>query len=254
MLESIGRPVLRLTEDVGQVVLLLGLSGRAVVTGQLHWRNTLQQLARIGTESVGLILVSSAFIGAVFTVQVTTEFSRLGALKLIGGIVGLAMWRELSPIFTGLVVAGRVGAAITAEIGTMKVSEQIEALRAMAVDPDRYLAVPRIVAALIMVPLLTGVSDVVGFLAGLVIAVYVGKLNPNSYFSSAQNMLSLMDITGGLVKAALFGVLIAAVACHLGARATAGAQGVGSATTRTVVISFMLIFTLNYILSVLLYS
>ena len=254
MLEQLGKKVLDFIELVGSVVLLIIESFRLILSGRLHRRNTVQQMARIGIDSFGLVFVTASFIGAVFTVQVMAEFNRLGAMKLIGGIVGLAMWRELAPVFTGVVVAGRIGAAISAEIGTMEVSEQIDALRAMAINPTQYLAAPRIAAAFFMLPLLTGIADVFGFFAGLLIAIYAGKLNPQSYFSSAQHMLMPIDIWGGMVKASIFGILIGAVACANGFRAAAGAEGVGSVTTKTVVASFILIFILNYVMSVFLYA
>ena len=254
MLEGIGKQILAFVEGVGGVVLLQLFFMRQLLTGKLHWRNTLQQMSKIGVNSIGLVFVSSVFVGAVFTVQVVTEFSRLGALKLIGGIVGLALWRELGPVFTGLVVAGRVGASITAELGTMKVTDQIDAMRAMAIDPKNFLVAPRVAASIFMMPLLTGLADILGFLAGLFIAVYVGKINPISYFSSAQNMLHTVDIWGGLIKAGFFGLIIGSVACYNGLQATAGSEGVGHMTTRSVVTSFILVFVLNYIMSILIYS
>ncbi len=254
MLELLGRGVVNFVTAFGEMVLLVLRSFADLFSGKLHGRNTLAQMARIGVESMLLVLVSAAFIGAVFTVQVTTEFARLGAMRLIGGIVGIAVWRELAPIFTGLVIAGRVGAAISAELGAMMVTEQIDALRAMAVDPQRFLVSPRVIAAVVMVPLLTGMADTVGFLSGLLIAVYAGKVNPNLFFQSAQNMLSSADVFGGLLKAGLFGLVVASVACYNGLQASAGAQSVGNMATRTVVTSFIVIFVLNYIMSILLYS
>lgn len=150
---------------------------------------------------------------------------------------------------TGVVVAGRVGAAIAAELATMKVTEQVEALEALGHDPIQYLVVPRLVAVMMMMPLLVGLADCIGFLSGYVIAVGIGRINPFWYFESANTMLTLFDIMGGLLKGSFFGVLIVLVSAHLGLRTNSGAKGVGEMTTRAVVISLVLIFVLNYVLS-----
>jgi phospholipid/cholesterol/gamma-HCH transport system permease protein len=254
VLEVFGKHIVFFVQTFGEMVLMVSRSFKMAVRGDVHWRNVLQQMSRIGVDSTWLVLVTAAFVSAVFTMQVTTEFSRLGAMRLIGGIIGIAVWRELAPVFTGIVIAGRVGASISAELGAMMVTEQVDALKAMAVDPLRYLITPRILAAMIMVPLLTGLADTVGFFSGLLIAMYAGKINPNLFFQSAQNMLAPSDVWGGLIKACLFGMIVAAVACSNGLQATEGAQSVGNVTTRTVVTSFVVIFVLNYILSVVLYS
>ena len=214
---------------------------------------TLDHFISLGLRSLPMVLITSIFVGMAFTVQIVSEFLKFGAADLIGGIVGLAVWRELAPLLTGVVFSGRVGAAISAELGSMKVTEQVDALRALGQDPISFLIVPRVLACMLMLPLLVGIADIAGFLSGFVIAVGTANINPYGYFSSAQSMLNVNDICGGLGKAFIFGTLIALISCYLGLKAKSGAKGVGEQTTKAVVISLITVFVINYFLSVLLY-
>jgi phospholipid/cholesterol/gamma-HCH transport system permease protein len=210
-------------------------------------------MVALGLKSLPIVLLTALFVGMAFSVQVVKEFLKFGAASLIGGIVGLAMWRELAPMMTAVVVAGRVGAAISAEIGTMKVTEQIEALEAMSQDPIDYLVVPRVMACTLIMPLLVGMADITSFFGGFFVSLASGRVNPFEYFDAAQKMLFTSDIYGGLIKAIFFGIAISLISSYVGLNAKSGAKGVGEVTTKAVVYSLMAVFILNYLLSVALY-
>jgi phospholipid/cholesterol/gamma-HCH transport system permease protein len=234
-------------------MLLAGRSMRFLVTGNIHWRNTFAQLAFIGVDSLPIAMLITLSLGMVFTLQITQEFIRYGATTAIGGVVAVSLAREMAPIMVGVVVAGRVGSAIAAELGSMKVTEQIDALEVFAVDPVRYLVVPRVISALLMVPLMVALGDVVGLLGGWVVATGLKGISSALYLTSIQTFLSLPDVVKGLFKSAIFGIVIALVGCHQGLNARKGAQGVGAATTNSVVYSMIVIFVLNYFLSMALF-
>ena len=185
-----------------------------------------------------------------FSVQVVKELLRFGAPDLVGGVVAIAVWRELGPLLTGVVIAGRVGAAITAEIRSMAVNEQVDALNVMGQDSISYLVAPRVIALVLLLPLLVGLADLVGFLGGLLVAVSTSMVNYVSFFTSANTMLSAFDIVSGLIKAAVFAVVISLNAAYLGLNVKHGAQDVGKKTRKSVVVSIVIIFGLNYLLSV----
>ncbi|MFA5879748.1 MAG: ABC transporter permease [Candidatus Margulisiibacteriota bacterium] len=224
-----------------------------LIKGKIHIRNTIEQMVIIGLYSLPIIFITSLFVGMVFAVQIVKEFLNFGAGQMIGGVMGLAMWRELAPIMTGVVVAGRSGSAIAAEIGSMKVTEQIEALEAMSQDPMSYLITPRVVACIIMLPLLTGLADIIGFLGGLLISVSTNQVNAGAFIYSAERMLTVTDISGGLIKAIFFGLVISVIATYMGLNATAGAKGVGETTTKSVVLALVSLFIINYFLSAVLF-
>ena len=239
--------------QLGEVTLLIITAAKHACKQKIHAQNTVEQMMAIGVKSLPITIVTAVFVGMAFSVQVVREFLKFGAVKMIGGVVGLAMWRELGPLLTAVVLAGRVGAAITAEIGTMKVTEQVEALEAMSQDPIDYLVIPRIIACTVMMPLLVGVADIAGFFGGLLVALGSQRINIYAYFYSAQTMLTVHDIMGGLIKAVLFGFSIGVISCYMGLHATAGAKGVGEITTKSVVVSLVSIFIFNYFLSLALY-
>ena len=249
-----GQRVIGFFEELGVMTLFFFRTIRVMVTQPIHWRQTIVQMKELGTNSFWITIITAMFVGMAFTLQVVREFLKFGAGNMIGGVVGIAFWRELGPMMTGVVVAGRVGAAVAAELGTMKVTEQVEALESMSQDPIRFLVVPRLIAVTLMMPLLVGVADVVGFFGGYVIAVGVGRINPYLYLDSANSMLKVGDIGGGLLKAGFFGFLIAMISSYMGLHARSGAKGVGEMTTRAVVVSLIVIFIVNYFLSSLLYQ
>jgi phospholipid/cholesterol/gamma-HCH transport system permease protein len=253
MLIRLGHKILRFFIQWGKLSVLLVEICKRILQGKTRIHHTLDQMLLLGVRSLPITIITSAFVGMAFTIQVVREFLRFGAGEMVGGVVGIGIWRELAPMLTAVVVAGRVGAAISAELGTMKVTEQVEALEAMSQDPIEYLVVPRVLAATFMLPLLVGLADIVGFIAGFAVALASGRINPYSYFDSAQRMLIVMDIMGGLIKGMLFGLVIAIISCYMGLNAKAGAKGVGEMTTKAVVVSLVCIFILNYFLSVVIY-
>ena len=189
----------------------------------------------------------------VFTLQIANEFIRYGATSVIGGVAAMAIVRELGPTLTGVVFAGRVGAAIAAELGTMKVTEQIDALVSLAADPIRFLVLPRILACAIMLPLLALLADIVGVTGGYFVATGMKGITPNLFLESVRGLIGVPDVLKGLFKAALFGWVVAIVGCYKGINTRGGAQGVGAATTTSVVVSLLTIFVSNYFLSTMLF-
>ncbi len=238
----------------GAAILLIGQVVTHLFTRKLHWRNTLEQLAVVGTESVGIAVITSIFVSMVFAVQVTREFISFGASSAIGGVLALALVRELSPVLTAVILAGRVGSAFAAELGTMRVTEQIDALMVLRTDPVDYLVVPRVVACIIMLPVLTILAEATGIFAGLFITSQVYGITPGTYIQSAQNFLDNWDIVSSLIKAAIFGLLIAVIGASWGLTTEGGAKGVGKSATTAVVTSLMAIFTMNFILSLVMFQ
>lgn len=251
-LERIGRGVLDILEYFGAVLILIYQTGL-----QLKYlpkaRHVLRQMAHLGVDTLPIVSLTMLFTGMVITLQTATEFIKYGAQSTVGGIVAIAMGRELGPVLTGVVAAGRVGAAITAEISTMKVTEQIDALRVMATDPVRYLVVPRLIACMIMLPLLVIFADIIGTIGGYLVATGYAGINSVTYIQSIESFVIMHDVTGGLLKSVVFGVIIAIIGCYQGLNAPNGAVGVGKATTQSVVGSIIAIFISNCILSLLLY-
>ena len=226
----------------------------------LHWprakwdvRSIVDQLERVGVQSVFMVSVISAFTGMVMAVQTLDQFLKFGASRYIGGVIALSMVREMSPVLTGIVVAGRVGSSMAAEIGTMKVTEQLDALRAFGLDEYVFVGLPRILASLVMVPILTIYSMVVGTLGGYFYVVVRG-VHSLIFKDSIRLLVDTYDINGGLIKSVVFGFVVSIVACACGFRAQGGAKGVGETTTLAVVWSNMLILVLNYILSTILFG
>ncbi len=251
-LEKLGAAVLGFLEKIGDVILL-GVETFRQLRHMPRMRHVLRQMAHLGVDTLPIVTLTLLFTGMVMTLQLAHEFIRFGAQSTIGGVIAIAIGRELGPVLVGVVAAGRVGAAITAEISTMKVTEQIDALRVMATNPVGYLVVPRMIACMAMVPLLTVFGDIIGVLGGWLIAVNYSGITTFLYFNSIHVFVATQDMTGGLFKAVVFGMVIAIMGCYYGLRAPNGAEGVGRATTRSVVSSIILIFMTNVFLSLILY-
>ncbi len=215
---------------------------------------TLKQMKRIGFDSLLLITVTSAFTGLVTSVQASYQTSGYIPKSLIGVLVGKSTMIELAPVLTGLVLAGKVGASIAAEIGTMKVSEQLDALETLAIDPIDYVYMPRIVAAAIMVPLLTIYSNFIGIISAFLLSVHKYGVNAYSFFTNMRNFFLPSDLWGGLIKALLFGLVISSVGCFAGHKAAGGAEGVGRVTTLTVVYSSIMILITDFIVASILFG
>lgn len=252
-LERIGNQTVGSLESLGGFVLLFARVVRLILTGAVHWRNTAAQMAFIGVESLPIALITALSVGMVFTLQISNEFIRFGATSVIGGVSAIALVRELVPTLTGVVIAGRVGAAIAAELGSMKVTEQIDAMTALATDPLYYLVVPRVLACALMLPVLAFVSDLVGVGGGYAVAVLIKGVTPQLFTNSLQDLVVPADILRGLFKAGVFGACVGVIGCHQGLGTTSGARGVGKATTDAVVYSLLTIFVSNYFLSSILF-
>lgn len=213
----------------------------------------LLQMFNIGPKSLVVVLTTGAFTGAVIAVQSYFQFKRLQVETMLGAIVGVSMIKELGPVLTGLMLVGRVGAAMTAELGTMKVTEQIDALQAMATDPISYLVLPRFVACVFLMPILTVLSDTIGILGGYFLSVVVFDVDSFYYVYHTKEWVDVWDILGGLLKSSVFGALMCLICCYKGFTCGAGASGVGKATTESVVTSCITILISDFFLSVLLF-
>ncbi len=239
----------RLLLYVYDYFLFLVNSTKALFGKPLYFNEVIEQLYQTGYRSISIVSLTGFFTGMVMAFQTGNEMSRFGAKAYIGGVVAISLVRELGPVLTALVVAGRVGAGITAELGSMKVTDQIDAMRAMATDPYKKLVVTRMLALLIMMPVLTVLSDVVGLIGGMVIAVTNLNVGFELYKSTVMNALLIEDLISGLIKPLFFGMLISSVGCFLGMNTSGGTKGVGSSTTMSVVISSIFILVLDFILT-----
>jgi phospholipid/cholesterol/gamma-HCH transport system permease protein len=248
-IEYIGGALLRFTEETGRIIMLLFSTLRHLVVPPYEVKNTVKQMFDVGVMSVPVVLITSISTGMVLALQTYTGFKRFGAESLVGSVVALSMTREMGPVLTGLIVAGRAGAAMAAELGTMRVTEQIDALETLATNPVKYLIAPRFISGLIMLPALTIVSDIVGILGGYLVSVGIFGASSAVYMHRTWNYLEMEDIYNGLIKACFFGASIALVSCYKGFYTKGGAEGVGKATTGAVVLSFMTILISDYFLS-----
>ena len=245
--------MIKFFENVGKIARLIAESIYHVVRGDVEFKNTTQQMVSLGVRSIPLVLIISGFTGMVFSLQVAQELKRFGAESFIGQLLGLAIIRELGAVLTGVVVAGRAGSAIAAELGAMKVTEQIDALEAMATSPVQYLVAPRLIACMIMVPVLTVFAHLMGMTGGYVVATSQVGIIPMVFYQSSIRAIRFYDIFCSLVKAAVFGMIVAVAGCYHGLNTNKGAQGVGKATIAAVVSSMIGIFISNYFLSALMW-
>lgn len=233
------------------------LGGQVMVhllMGRIHRRNTLEQMSVVGPDSLLVALITAAFVGMVFTIQVAKEFINFGAITAVGGVLALSLTRELGPVLTAVILAGRVGSAFAAEIGTMRVTEQIDALYMLNTDPVDYLVIPRLLACCLMLPILTILSLITGMTGGLIVATSFYGISQSVFLESAKNFLDLWDLWTGLIKAVVFGALIAIIGSSWGLTTTGGAKGVGQSTTAAVVTSLLAIFIANFFLSWLMFQ
>lgn len=250
-LTGLGKSTIYFFARIGDTVRLMIEAWARVLT--CDWKQTIKQMYLLGVASFPIVSLTLLFTGMVMTIQIASELSRYGAQFTIGAIVAFAMGRELGPVLTGVVVAGRGGAAITAEIGTMKVTEQIDALRCMATDPISYLVVPRMVACMLMLPLLNVLGLIIGIFGGVLVATLAGDVSAYTYWHSIETFVGAEEVYLGMIKTVVFGMIVAIVGCDRGLNCEAGAEGVGKATTQTVVYSIMMIFAMNYLLSSILF-
>lgn len=258
MIASLGKTVIENVQWVKGVSALFGQILYWIFVGPFiqktaHRKNIFDQMVFVGIASIVIVFFVDLFTGVVLAMQSAYMLQKMGAELYVASLVAISLCRELSPVLTALVVAGRAGSAIAAELGTMKVTEQIEALETMAIEPVRFLAVPRFLALLIMVPSLTVLGNLSGIFGGFIVGTRSMHINPDLYMQITFKYLELKDIYTGLLKAVVFGIIIALVSCYEGLNAKGGAEGVGQATTRSVVISFILIISADCLLTALFY-
>ncbi|MBL4740265.1 MAG: ABC transporter permease [Sneathiella sp.] len=251
-LAAIGRVALRFMRSVGHLSLFTVQSFKHIVLPPFYLRLFLKQLMFIGYYSLPVVGMTALFTGMVLALQIYVGSSRFNAESAVATIVVIGLTRELAPVLSGLMVAGRVGAAIAAEIGTMRVTEQIDALVTLSTNPYKYLVAPRILAGMITLPMLVLVGDIVGVSGGYLVATESLGFNASGYIKNTFDYLEARDVISGLVKASVFGGIITLMGCYHGFNSSGGAQGVGRATTNAVVSSFILILISDYFLTVML--
>ena len=248
-LAAIGAAFLGFLAATGRLVAFAVAALTAALAPPFYWRTVLRQMLDIGYFSLPVVGLTALFTGMVLALQSYTGFSRFAAEGAVATVVVLSVTRELGPVIAGLMVAGRVGAAIAAEIGTMRVTDQIDALTTLSTDPLRYLVLPRLVAGIITLPILVAVADVIGVFGGYIVGVYRLDFNPQGYLAQTVQFLAASDIVLSLVKAAVFGFIVTLMGCYQGYYSRGGAQGVGRATTYAVVSASILILVFDYVIT-----
>lgn len=248
-IERVGAAIIEAVEEVGRHATITFNALRNLLRRPFRLRLMFKQMEFVGFQSLSIVSITGLFTGAVFALQSNVAFSMFGAQGLVGSTVGLALSRELSPVLTSLMVTGRAGSAMAAEIGTMRVTEQVDALEAMGVDPVGYLVTPRVVASTLMVPALTVVFDLIGIMGAYFVGTRVLHIGEGAFVHRIEWYIDPDDITSGLWKAAAFGFILSVVGCTKGFFARGGAEGVGRATTRAVVVSSVSILIADYFLT-----
>ena len=258
---SVGAAGIGLLEFIGGVGYLLldtaVASRHALVSGRgrrLGWRNLWAQMVRVGVKSVPIVMLVLFCIGSILALQMEPTLRQYGAVDKVADIISVAVFRELGPLVSAVVLTGFAGASIAAEMGTMVVSEEIEAMEAQAISPIRFLVVPRVLATTVMTVCVAVVGNLMGVAGGLLIAYGVIGITPRQYIGATFDAVNVHDFVTGLFKAGVFGVLISSLACYLGLGVTGGAQGVGVATTRTVVLTIVALITVDLIFTAVFYS
>lgn len=244
-LGELGLQMIEFLESTGEISILFWDSTVTALTTPLRWKATVEQAYKIGVASLPLVALTSLFTGIVLALQSSYQLRLFSAEQFTSDLVALSVTRELGPVLTAMMVAGRVGASMAAELGTMKVTEQIDALKALATDPVRYLVVPRFLASIAMLVLLTIYSDLIGMFGGYLVGVFKLGISSYKYVNRTIDVLILKDVYTGLIKAFVFGILVATVSCYYGFKARGGAEGVGQATTMAVVVSFISIIVFD---------
>ena len=238
--------------ELQEYVLTLGKVGRAAVTRPFYFRDVIEQFDAIGVGSLTVVLLTGMFTGMVLALQSGITLDKFGARSMVGQLVSASIVKELGPVLTGLIVAGRVGSGIAAELGSMMVTEQIAALRALGTDPIRKLVLPRMLAGLCMVPLLTVVGSGIGMVGAWLVTVTQLKVPSSVYWNSVVGGLYIQDVWMGLIKPFFIGFTIASIGCHVGMRTSGGTQGVGRATTNAVVAASVAVIAVDFLVTKLL--
>ena len=253
LLERLGRIFIRFFEQTGLWFRMLWRTFTWGLKRPYEVGEWLRQMVRVGVDSIPVVFLTTMFIGMVLALQTYTGFQRVHAENFVGSVVALAMLRELSPVLVGLMVTGRVGSSMAAEIGTMRVTEQLDALKALATDPVHYLFVPRVIAGILMLPFLVILGDALGIYGGYLVSVRLLGANPLVYQQNTFNFLELNDLWSGLIKSAVFGLILTLTGCVRGYYTTGGAEGVGKATTNAVVSASLIILLADFFLTKILF-
>jgi phospholipid/cholesterol/gamma-HCH transport system permease protein len=253
-LAAIGRGAISVCRGTGSTAIFAGNGVSHAVRPPFYARMFGRALMEMGYFSLPVVALTAVFTGMVLALQSYTGFSRYSAQSAIPNIVVLSITRELGPVLAGLMVAGRIGAAMAAELGTMRVTDQIDALETLSTDPMKYLVAPRLLAGVIALPLLVVVADILGVLGGFIVSTASLGFNATTYLTNTMNFMRAEDVISGLVKAAVFGFIIALMGCYQGYNSRGGAQGVGAATTNAVVSASILILALDYVLTELFFA
>jgi phospholipid/cholesterol/gamma-HCH transport system permease protein len=245
----VGEKVVGYIKEMGRMLLFLVDTIRWSFYPPFRVDLLFQQMERVGVRSVLVVVLTGAFTGMVLALQSFHATRSFGAETMVGVAVALSMTRELGPVLTSFMVTGRAGSAMAAEIGTMRVTEQIDALSAMAVNPIKYLIVPRVLASIVVVPMLTVIADFIGIIGGYFTGVIILRINAGAYVANMEKFVALDDIYHGIIKAAVFGLILSLIGCYKGYSTTGGAEGVGRATTQSVVLATVTILMANYLLT-----
>jgi len=251
---NLGQRTINRVADFGDFCRFCGRTFVWIFEGTARWRNLrllFPQLYVVGTQSLMVVMITGAFVGAVLAVQSVSQLKGIGRDDVMGAIVTLSVLRELGPVLAGLILAGRVGGGLTAELGTMRVTEQIDALRAMGADPLRVLVVPRVLACVLLIPVLVIYADCMGIIGGYSVSVYIYQVNPDQFWRLTASHVVSLDIFYGPIKSVFFGAVISLICCYKGFRCDPGAAGVGRACTESFVASCMSILALNLFLGML---
>ena len=253
--QRVGGQVLQLLHDTGHAMFMLleAIGFTPLAFGKRSRQETVTQMYITGIKSLAVITVVALFTGMILALQTGLELRRYGQEVFIGSAVAVSMIREMGPFMTGLIIAASVGSAIAAQIGTMTVSEEIDALEVMSINPHRFLVMPRLVALTVMMPLLTVYTNILGILGGALVGTTQLGVSVQAYMDNATRFAEIKDLYVGLFKAVVFGIIITTVACHQGFMTTEGAVGVGKATRRSVIVSFLVILVVGYMITRLFY-
>jgi phospholipid/cholesterol/gamma-HCH transport system permease protein len=252
-IKGLFRPIARFTSEFGRIWYLLMDTAYWMFRPPFKFNYLFKQMEFVGVKSLGIVIIAGSFTGMVLALQTYYGFRRFSSEGLVGATVALSMTRELGPVLTALMVTGRAGSAIAAELGSMRVTEQIDALTVMALSPVKYLVVPRVLASLFMLPILTIIADFAGILGGYFVGVKLLGINEGVFISRMVKYVELADIYNGLAKAAVFGLILGIICCYKGFNTRGGAEGVGRSTTEAVVVSSVTILISDYMLTSLMF-
>jgi len=249
MVGQLGSAVLDQLSHVGRLMVFTWQAALAIAFPPYRVRDTLRQMWYVGVRSLPVASVTALFVGMVMVLNSGYQLQKFGAKLYAAGIAIIALTREMIPVFTAIVVGARVAASMTAELGTMKITEQLEAMQALAVNPTKYLVAPRVVATTVMLPIITIYANLVGFFGGFLVGVSALNIPPKLYWTNTMHFLGLSDLYSGILKTVFFGAIVGVVGCYFGFRTRGGAEGVGQATTTSVVATLLLIVLFDFILS-----